>query len=180
LLAAAAQDRLGSIDVLCTTVGGAAEVPVLDIDPKTWRSTVALNLDATFWCAQAFARQFVANGHGSIVVISSQLSLAVRLGLAHYGAAKAGVNHLVRVMAVELAPHAVRVNAIAPGPIATPMLLAAFADYPDAYEQLLAKIPLGRAGSPNDIANAATFLASDESSFVTGTTLVADGGYVVA
>ncbi|MEN2738947.1 SDR family oxidoreductase [Microbacterium sp. X-17] len=176
-----AADALGGVDVFLTTVGGSgAEVSFLDIEIATWRRTVDLNLTSAFVAAQAAARRMAGQGHGSIILTSSQLSISARPGQAAYCASKAGINHLVKVMANDLAPYNIRTNALAPGPTWTPMaqqLFEAAGSDQSWIDSVTTHIPIGRWGTPEDLANAALFLASDESTFITGTTLVVDGGY---
>ena len=174
----AAVDSMGHLDALVTTVGGAGpSVSFLDVELADWTTTVEINLTAAFVTAQLAARHMVKERRGSLVLTSSQLGLVALRGQAAYCAAKGGVNQLVKVIANDLAKFNVRANALAPGPTWTPSADRALAAGGADPSWLERQIPLRRWGSPADMASAAVFLASDESSFVTGTTLVVDGGY---
>ena len=116
-------------------------------------------------------------GHGSIVFTASQIGLVAFENLAHYSTAKAGVVQLVRCMAVELAPYGVRVNTIAPGGVLTPRLRAAMVGT-QALRDLEARVPMGRLAEPEEVVGAAMYLASDDGSYSTGSTIVVDGGYI--
>lgn len=172
--------RWPSVDVLFANAGGSRgeAVPFLEMDLATWERMVDRNLRTAFLCGSVYARWMVAHGGGAIVYTTSQLSLVTRPGLAHYAAAKGGVAQLVKGMAVDLAAHGVRVNAVAPGPTETPGNRAWFArpEVRAAHQQM---IPLGRIASPEEITGAAMYLASDEASFTTGATVVVDGGYTL-
>lgn len=177
---ALALEALGTVDILAANAGGprGEAVSFLELDPATWHRMVDRNLTGAFHCGLAYGRHMAAQGRGSIVFTSSQLSEVVRPGLAHYCAAKGGVRQLVRAMAVELAPMGVRVNAIAPGPTSTPGTRALF-QRPDVLEANRRSIPLGRVAEPEEMVGAAVYLASDEASFTTGTTVFVDGGYTI-
>jgi NAD(P)-dependent dehydrogenase (short-subunit alcohol dehydrogenase family) len=172
---------LGGLDAFVTTVGGGSvPVPFLDLEFADWQATIERNLTAVFLSAQIAARHMAPSGRGSIVVTSSQLGSVAMAGLAPYCAAKGALNQLVKVMANDLAPFGLRVNALAPGPTWTPEAEHAATlggPHVATIEHVNNLIPLGRWGRPDEIAQAAVFLASDESSFVTGTTLLVDGGY---
>jgi NAD(P)-dependent dehydrogenase (short-subunit alcohol dehydrogenase family) len=177
---AAAVGGLGPIDLLVANAGGSRGevVPFLDLDAATWRRMIDRNLTGAFHCGLVFARHMAASGGGSIVFVSSQLSEVVRPGMSHYAAAKGGLRQLVRGMAVDLAAAGLRVNALAPGPTATPGNSPLFSR-PQVEAHHRARIPLGRVAEPEEMVGACVFLASDEASFVTGTTLFVDGGYTV-
>jgi NAD(P)-dependent dehydrogenase (short-subunit alcohol dehydrogenase family) len=172
--------RLGRVDGIVTAAGGSRGEarPFLELDPGVWHGMIDRNLTGTFYTALVFARIMAAQGSGSIVLISSQLSGVVRPGLAHYGAAKGAVNQLVRGMAVDLGPLGIRVNAIGPGPTETPGNAAWFARE-DVQEQHARLIPLGRVAQPDEMAGAAVHLLSDESSYTTGAIMIVDGGYTL-
>ena len=172
---------LGGLDAFVTTVGGGSvPVPFLDLDLADWQTTIERNLTSVFLSTQIAARHMAANGRGAIVVTSSQLGAVAMAGMAPYCAAKGALNQLVKVMANDLAPFGLRVNALAPGPTWTPEAeRAATLGGPHlaTIEHVNNRIPMGRWARPDEIAQAAVFLASEESSFVTGTTLLIDGGY---
>lgn len=169
----------GPISVVFANAGGSrGEVtPFLDLDAEAWRTMLDRNLTTAFHTGLVGARHLAAGGGGAIVVTASQLSFVTRPGLTHYATAKAALLGLVRGMAVDLAPHGVRVNAIAPGPTETPGNRAWFAQTDVAAEHARL-IPLGRIARPEEIAGAAIHLASDEASFTTGAVVAVDGGYL--
>lgn len=154
--------------------------PLLDLPASEWDRVLSINLRAPFLMSQAVARHMIeAGAAGSIVNISSTASVLARPGIAHYGASKAGLNQLTRVLAVELAPHGIRVNAILPGVIGTDTVTASLTT-PAAEAEMqakLARIPMGRLGTPDEIAELAVFLLSDASSYSTGGLYMADGGF---
>ena len=167
--------RLGRIDILVNVVGGirAATLfaPLLELDEARWDDTFRLNLKANFHLVKLVAPGMLERRYGKIVNLAS-INFAGELGSSDYGAAKAAVASLTRTLAMELAPH-VNVNCIAPGTIRTTVVSRM---PPDELERYAAKPLLKRLGEPADIANAALFLASDESSYVTGEVLAVSGG----
>jgi NAD(P)-dependent dehydrogenase (short-subunit alcohol dehydrogenase family) len=171
--------ELGGVDVLVTSAGGSAAdaCHFLDLDPERWAWMIDRNLTSTFYTALAVARRMVSDGTaGAIVCISSQLSEVVRPDLAHYCTSKGGVRQLVRAMAVDLAAHDIRVNAVAPGPTWTPGTRPLF-DRPEVRARNEASIPLGRLGEPEDMVGAVAFLSSPDAAYITGATVFVDGGY---
>jgi NAD(P)-dependent dehydrogenase (short-subunit alcohol dehydrogenase family) len=176
---AAAVREFGRLDVLLESVGVSQTAGFLDIDAGEWERVLAVNLTGMFHLGQAAARQMVQQGAGgSIINVTSQLAEVARPERAAYVASKGGGRSLTHAMALELAPHAIRVNAIAPGPTLTGLTRASYAD-PERRRATIAQIPLGRLGEPGDIVGAILFLASDESRWVTGSTITVDGGYLV-
>ncbi|HSK91354.1 MAG TPA: SDR family oxidoreductase [Euzebyales bacterium] len=176
-----ASDALGDVDVLVTNAGGSVgdACHFLDLEPERWHRMVDRNLTATFYSALAFARLMARpGGRRAIVCISSQLSEVVRPELAHYCSAKGGVRQLVRAMAVDLASHGIRVNAVAPGPTWTPGTRALF-ERPEVRERNERTIPLGRLAQPEEMVGAVAYLASPDAAYVTGATLFVDGGYTL-
>lgn len=167
--------EFGRLDVLVNNAAEARYGFAVDLAEDDWDRTVEVSLKGYFLCAQAAGRQMLDQGNGKIVNISS---IAASLGFARsiaYSAAKGGVDALTRVMAVELARDNIQVNAIAPGPIETELMLSAVSEAGLAERR--AGVPVGRLGQPADVAEAAVFLASEESNWVTGTVLRVDGGY---
>lgn len=172
--------RFGRIDVLVNAVGGGiTEVmaPAHEFPEEDWRMVMALNLDSALFASQAAARAMIGAGHaGSILNVSSvRGQLALRAGYSPYVAAKAALNLLTKQHAVEWAPHGVRVNAISPTFTRTAQV-AGMLSNEEFYAGLIARIPLGRVGEPDDMVGAALFFCSDASSFVTGQILTMDGG----
>ena len=171
--------EFGRLDVLLDCAGISHSGSFLDLDPGEWDRIIAINLTGMFHLGQAAARQMVAQGGGgSIINVTSQLAEVARPERAAYVASKGGGRSLTHAMALELAPHGIRVNAIAPGPTLTGLTRASYAD-PERRRATIAQIPLGRLGVPDDIAGAILFLASDEFRWVTGSTVTVDGGYLV-
>jgi len=179
-LLAAASERMGGTDLLYANAGGSRgeTVPFLEMTPESWRRMLDRNLTTAFNCGLIFARHMAGDGGGAIVFTSSQLSEVTRPGLAHYASAKGAIRQLVKSMAVDLAPHGIRVNAFGPGPTLTPGNREFFAR-PEVREANLRLVPLGRVAEPEEMVGAAVFLGSDEASYVTGATLMVDGGYTL-
>lgn len=165
----------GNIDVLINNAGIAWEEDFLEITDEHWRAILDVNLNGMFYVAQRVARQMVAQGHGSIVNMASTNGLVGEEKYAHYNASKGGVVLLTKTMALELGRHGIRVNAVCPGYIQTPMSQAIdSAEFVEEY--IRTKIPLGRAGTVADVAGVFAFLASEDAAFVTGETILVDGG----
>ena len=179
-MAGAAWDALGGVDVLINNAGTATRRPFLNITAAEWDRILAVNLRGMFLVARAVAGRMVARGNGGVIVnMSSTNGVAGEEDYAHYNAAKGGVLLLTKTMAVELGKHGIRVNALCPGFISTPLNAAIAADLGgDSFEAEYARdrIPLGRTGRAEEVAAAYAFLASDDASFVHGTGLVIDGG----
>jgi NAD(P)-dependent dehydrogenase (short-subunit alcohol dehydrogenase family) len=170
----------GTLDGLVNCAGIYPVTPALEMTGDEWDRVLTLNLRTPFLLTTAVARRMVAAGRsGSVVNVSSTASILARPGIAHYGASKAGLNQLTRILAVELAPHRIRVNAVLPGVIATETVTRALAD-PAARNEMQAKearIPMGRLGEPEEIAELVAFLLSDAASYSTGGLFIADGGF---
>jgi len=148
------------------------------VEEDDFDRVIRTNMKSVFLCGQAAARQMVRQGDGgSIINITSQLAEVARPERAAYVASKGGARSLTHAMAVDLAAHGIRVNAIAPGPTLTGLTRASYTD-PEARRTTEALIPLGRLGQPDDLVGAVLFLASDESRWVTGSTVTVDGGYL--
>ncbi|WNQ12357.1 SDR family oxidoreductase [Paenibacillus aurantius] len=172
---AAAVERYGKIDILVNNAGIAWEEPVLDIIAENWRKVMDVNLNGMFWVAQQVGRVMARQGGGVILNMASTNGLVGEAGYAHYNASKGGVVLLTKTMAIELGSSHIRVNAVCPGYIQTPMSEAI--DSPEFIERYVReKIPLGRVGKPKDVAGVFAFLASEDAAFITGETIVVDGG----
>lgn len=175
----AAAAALGPIDILVNNAGITATRRFLELDAATWDSVIGTNLTGLMRVGQAVARRMAAGGRGGAIVnIASILGLRPAAQVAPYSAAKAGVISLTQTMAIELARHAIRVNALAPGYVETD-LNAGFLAGP-AGQGLLKRVPMRRFGRPDDLDGPLLLLVSDAGRFVTGVTLPVDGGHVLA
>ena len=175
---ARAVKTFGAVDILVHSAGVGVERSLLDTTPEEWRRIIDIDLSGTFYCCQAAARHMVERGYGRIVTLASTAGVRGGTGRAAYGAAKGGVIALTKVMAVELAPFGITVNALAPGAIETE--LVAKMHSAETREVYRAGIPLDRYGTPEETAAAALFLASEEARYVTGHVLAVDGGFLAA
>ena len=174
-LVAAAERTFGPVTVAIANAGVYPNCPVVEMSVEEWDRVIEINMRGVFLTCQAAARSMVARGAGGkIVTLASGAAFSGRKGAAHYCASKAGVVMFTKVLAMELGPHRVNVNCIAPG------LVTVDRDETQVSEEyvktLVGNIPWGRAGTPADIARAALFLASAEADFITGETLAVDGG----
>ena len=179
--AAAIEERFGGLDVLLACAGWASRKSVPDTTLAEWEGVLNTNLTGSFLWSRAAIRSMRARGAGAIVLIASQLAFAGGRRNAAYLASKGAVASLSRTMAVDHAPEGIRVNAIVPGAIRTPLLESGFRRAEDpaaARAWSVSRHPLGRLGEPEEVARAALFLASDEASFTTGSCLMVDGGWL--
>ena len=171
--------RFGRLDLLVNNAGIEQRMDFLETAEAAFDQQIAVDLKGPYFASQAAARQMVAQGGGGCIInISSVHEDLPMVGNAVYCAAKGGLRMLTRTLANELAPHGIRIVNIGPGAIATPINTATLAD-PAKVKALLAEIPLNRIGQPEDIANAVAWLASDQASYITGTTLFVDGGLMI-
>ncbi len=169
-------EEWGGIDLLVNNAGiDGARAPAWESDPGDWHRVLEIDLFGTFLCAREALRRMVPAGSGVIANVTSVHEVIPWHGYSAYTTSKAGVSMLTKTLALEAAPHGVRVLAVAPGAIKTPINRQVWSD-PDLEADLLEKIPAGRIGTPEDIARAVVLLASDAAAYVTGTTLFVDGG----
>lgn len=177
------RQALGDIDIVVANSGIQKDAPTVDMTIEDWRAVIDTNLTGQFLTAQAAIRAFLKRGPrpdvskalGKIICMSSVHEVIPWAGHANYAASKGGIALMMRTLAQEVAPHRIRINAIAPGAIRTPINEAGWST-PEALEKMLKLIPYKRIGEPEDIGNAAVWLASDDSDYVVGTTLFVDGG----
>jgi NAD(P)-dependent dehydrogenase (short-subunit alcohol dehydrogenase family) len=168
--------RFGALDVMVANAAVQAEIPFLDLTEAEFDRVIRVNLKGAFLCGQAAARHMVqAHTRGAIINLTSVNAVVAHAVLVHYAASKGGIAMLTKGMAVALAPHGIRVNAIGPGTVNTP-INANFFSMPGMKDRFLMRTPLGRIAEADEIARVAVFLASDDASYVTGTTIYADGG----
>ena len=174
-LVAASLERFGRIDILVQNAGIYPWTLIENIEPGEWDRVLAVNLRGTFLAAQAFLKPMKAQRYGRMVFTSSITGPRVTSpGHGHYSASKAGINGFIRAAAIEFAPYGITVNGVEPGNILTEGMRAnRSADFIRAMED---SVPLGRLGTPRDVANAVLYLASDDAEYVTGTTIIVDGG----
>jgi NAD(P)-dependent dehydrogenase (short-subunit alcohol dehydrogenase family) len=168
----------GAVDVLVNNAGIVRNAPAAEMSLDDWKSVIDIDLGGVFHCAKTFGKRMVAAGRGSMVNISSicgEVTVYPQPQVS-YNAAKAGVNLLTKSLAVEWAKSGVRVNAVAPGYVATELTLRGRSN-PEWFDTWMRMTPMGRLGEPYEIANAVLFLATDASSYITGTVLTIDGGY---
>jgi NAD(P)-dependent dehydrogenase (short-subunit alcohol dehydrogenase family) len=180
---AAAAERYGGIDVLYNNAGimPPDDASVLETEPGAWDRVLNVNAKGVYLCCRHGIPHLLARGGGSVINVASFVALVgAATSQIAYTASKGAVLSLTRELAVEFARQGVRVNALCPGPVETPLLLRLFEDDPAAYERRRIHLPMGRLAKAREIANGALFLASDESSYVTGTTFLVDGGLTAA
>jgi NAD(P)-dependent dehydrogenase (short-subunit alcohol dehydrogenase family) len=171
-----AEQELGGVDILVNAAGTNLRQPFGEVTPDAWQSQIALHLTAPFFLTQALAPGMKARGHGRILNIASLQSQRAFADSAPYGAGKGGIVQLTRAIAQEWSPHGITCNAIGPGFFPTALTAAVFAR-PELVERHAAQTCIGRNGRLDDLHGATVFLASDASAYVTGQTLMVDGGY---
>lgn len=179
-MVALALEKWGRVDILVNNAGIVEFKPFLEMTEEEWDRTLDINLKGYFFCAQAAAREMAKHKSGVIINIASVAMGQVGIGfpnIVHYCASKGGIVGMTEALAVELAPYNIRVNAISPGMIETPMMDSVKQD-PQTMKAMLARVPLQRVGRPEEVSNLVLFLASDDSSYITGSTVVIDGGWL--
>jgi 3-oxoacyl-[acyl-carrier protein] reductase len=174
-MAAEALRAFGRIDILCPNAAIFDSAPIETMPEALWDRLLGVNLKGVFLCVQACVPQMKAQGYGRIAVTSSITGPRTAIpGMAHYAASKAGINGFIRAAALELSKHGITINGVEPGHVMTP---ASEKQYDPEFKQAVeAMIPLGRLAAPEDIARAVLFLASDDSAYMTGQTVIVDGG----
>jgi glucose 1-dehydrogenase len=174
---AKAVSQFGRLDILVANAGIVHAADFLELEESDFDRVLAVNLKGIFLAGQAAARQMVKQGGGGSIVNMSSVNAVLAIpNQVPYVVSKGGINQLTKVMALSLAPHGIRVNGIGPGTILTELAKTAVLGNKDAERKILSRTPLGRMGDPAEIARVALFLASDESSYMTGQTLYPDGG----
>ncbi|SRR5579872_2728473 len=175
----AAIEHFGRIDVLASNAGICPFHSFLDLPSEVFARTMAVNLHGAFYVTQAVARQMKKQGHGGAIIATSSISALVGGGLqAHYTPTKAGLHSLMQSCAIALGPYGIRCNSVLPGTIVTDLNRDDLSS-PEKLAYMTRRIPLGRLGEPNDVANAVVFLASDMAQYINGAALLVDGGLFV-
>ncbi len=175
-MVAAIMDRFGQIDILVNNAGITQDNLLLRMSEEQWDAVLAVNLKGAFLCTKAVARPMVKARRGRIINIASVVGLTGNVGQANYSSSKAGLIALTKSAAQELGSRGITCNAVAPGFIETEMTTRLSEE---AREQMLGRVPLGRAGQPEDVADAMVFLAGAEASYITGQVITVDGGMVM-
>jgi NAD(P)-dependent dehydrogenase (short-subunit alcohol dehydrogenase family) len=173
-------DKLGKVDILVNNAGIArSEIPAEKMEDERWLNVLDVNLNGTFWCCRSFGKRMLSAGKGAIVNVGSMSGFIVNRPQeqSHYNASKAAVHHLTKSLAAEWGARGVRVNAVAPTYINTP-LNAFVKSKPEMYNAWIGGTPMARMGEVDEVASAVLFLASDAASLMTGSIVLVDGGYV--
>jgi NAD(P)-dependent dehydrogenase (short-subunit alcohol dehydrogenase family) len=173
----AAVGAFGRVDIMLSNAGIVHAAEFLDLAEADWDRVIGVNLKGVFLSGQAAARQMVKQGGGGVILNMSSVNAVLAIpNQVPYVVAKGGVNQLTKVMALALAPHRIRVCALGPGTILTELARNAVMNDEGARRKLLSRTPMGRLGQPEEVASVAAFLASDDASYITGTTIYPDGG----
>jgi 2-deoxy-D-gluconate 3-dehydrogenase len=171
-----AVSTLGGLDILVNNAGINIPKPALEVTEEDWDQVLDTNLKGTFFCAQRAGKYMTAKGRGRVINIVSQMAFVGYIKRSAYCSSKGGAVQLTKALAVEWAPHNVKVNAVAPTFIETDLTNNMFQDQ-DFYRDVMSRIPLGKLAQPSDVTGAVLFLASDMASFITGETIKVDGGW---
>jgi NAD(P)-dependent dehydrogenase (short-subunit alcohol dehydrogenase family) len=172
-----AVDEYGRLDIMLNNAGVALTGSILEMSDEIFDKVLSTNLRSAFIGTQLAARQMVASGRGGVIINMSSVNALLAIpGLAAYACSKGALNQLTKVAAIELAPHGIRVVAIGPGTILTDLARQSVMGDDAARRKILARTPIGRAGEPEEVASVASFLASDDASYITGQTIYPDGG----
>jgi glucose 1-dehydrogenase len=172
-----AASELGRLDVMINNAGVALSAPILEMSDELFDKVLSINLRAAFIGTQLAARKMIEAKNGGVIINMSSVNALLAIpGLAAYACTKGALNQLTKVAAVELAPHHIRVVAIGPGTILTELAKKAVLSDDAARKRILSRTPIGRAGEPEEVASVASFLASDDASYITGQTIYPDGG----
>jgi NAD(P)-dependent dehydrogenase (short-subunit alcohol dehydrogenase family) len=175
-----AATAFGRIDILVNNAGVTHNADFLDVTEEDFDRVLRTNLKSVFLCGQAAARRMVAQGPGGIIINMASVNALLAIpNQVPYAASKGAINQLTRVMAVGLAPHGIRVNAIGPGTILTELARGSVLQNEEATRMVMSRTPIGRFGEPEEVASVALFLASDDASYITGQTIYPDGGRLV-
>jgi glucose 1-dehydrogenase len=172
-----ATSELGGLDIMLNNAGIALSASILEMTDEVFDKVLSINLRSAFIGTQLAARQMVASGRGGVIINMSSVNALLAIpGLGAYACTKGALNQLTKVSAIELAPHKIRVVAIGPGTILTELAKKAVMSDAAGRAKILSRTPIGRAGEPEEVASVASFLASDDASYITGQTIYPDGG----
>lgn len=175
--------KFGRVDILVNNAGIVGFTPFLELSEEEWDRVHNVNLKAPFLCSQAVAKEMIKQGDGGRIINITSVEAHIVVSSSgscqpHYNSSKGGLNMLTKALALELAAKGIRVNAIAPGVVETPFTAQGLKN-PQILRWILDRVPVGRVAQPEDIANAALFLALDESDYITGSTIFVDGGWMI-
>src|SRR5690606_7895686 len=173
------EENVGNIDILVNNAGINMKKNALEVSNEEFASIINTNLNSVFALTRVTAKSMVKRGKGVILMISSMAAYYGIDRVVAYAASKSGIEGMVKVLASDLSPYGIRINAIAPGFIETSMMKTAFGSDPDRMHKAMDRTPLGRFGKPEDVGWAAVYLASDEANFITGVSLRVDGGNAI-